>query len=155
MFLRQAQQFDRLFPRLTEVDLSQCGWLTMLGCVHISPLHYCALDIPYSRTSLITISFCTFFFTVLGNGPCPVRSLKRSLLVEITSPCSVQVLVSGGDKMDTDGKKCFCFISVFRIRIRFHADLDPGSQKFLYGSGSRGVKNYKTTYTTKFSTKFF
>ena len=31
------------------------------------------------------------------------------------------------------------FAPVFRIRISFHADPDPGSQKCPYGSGSKEV----------------
>ena len=31
------------------------------------------------------------------------------------------------------------FFAVFRIRISFHADPDPGSQKCPYGSGSKEV----------------
>ena len=30
-------------------------------------------------------------------------------------------------------------LSVFRIRISFHADPDPGSKKCTYGSGTKGV----------------
>ena len=34
------------------------------------------------------------------------------------------------------------FFAVFRIRISFHADLDPGYQKSLYGSGFRPLIFY-------------
>ena len=34
------------------------------------------------------------------------------------------------------------FVSVFRIRISFYADHDPGSQKCPYGSGSRPLIFY-------------
>ena len=36
---------------------------------------------------------------------------------------------------------------MFRIRISFHADPDPGSQKCSYGSGSRPLIFYSDPYT--------
>ena len=44
---------------------------------------------------------------------------------------------------------------VFRIRISFYADPNPGSQKCPYGSGSKGVNTKEEKYTNKFSTKSF
>ena len=47
--------------------------------------------------------------------------------------------------------------SVVRIRRSFHADSDPGSQKCLYGSGSKEVpvNPKEINYTNKFSTESF
>ena len=53
--------------------------------------------------------------------------------------CLVEVILNIFEALQST---CTCFLhwkAVFRIRISFHADPDPGSQKCPYGSGSKKV----------------
>ena len=128
-------------------------------------------DCPFKSNQRISkISILTPRFTIWHRGvqlDTAVWCTPRNLTPRCASHRRVRLL-----------RKCLfsCFRSsdifqpVFRIRISFHADPDPGSLKCPYGSGSRPlifysdpdldpkgvkIKEDNLLYTNKWSTKFF